>query len=208
MAYPIWSPDSSRAQCWGATSGHRPDPAAACADLSLRWQGWLVSAAARRNQPCCSDVCAHAELEKKKLTVKLSPADFPVSCSGNSLLYSGQILSFSQKNEIKLIGILIAAKWILAQTLLTKIFQALAVLHLDLWSISGNASIMNELVLISPPRLMFWQVLRWYRCPFPHFSRVPSIPIPFHRRQHLLQAQNTQTCTPKRQEQIWQPFAL
>lgn len=98
--------------------------------------------------------------KKKKLTVKLSPADFPVSCSGNSLLYSGQILSFSQKNEIKLIGILTEAKWILAQTLLTKIFQALAVLHLDLWSISGNASIINELVSISPPRLMFWQVLR------------------------------------------------
>lgn len=114
--------------------------------------------------------------KKKKLTVKLSPADFPVSCSGNSLLYSGQILSFSQKNEIKLIGILTAAKWILAQTLLTKIFQALAVLHLDLWSISGNASIINELVLISPPRLMFWAGTQVIQMPISSFFKGTEHP--------------------------------
>lgn len=114
--------------------------------------------------------------KKKKLTVKLSPADFPVSCSGNSLLYSGQILSFSQKNEIKLIGILTEAKWILAQTLLTKIFQALAVLHLDLWSISGNASIVNELVLISPPRLMFWAGTQVIQMPISSFFKGTEHP--------------------------------
>lgn len=114
--------------------------------------------------------------KKKKLTVKLSPADFPVSCSGNSLLYSGQILSFSQKNEIKLIGILTEAKWILAQTLLTKIFQASAVLHLDLWSISGNASIVNELVLISPPRLMFWAGTQVIQMPISSFFKGTEHP--------------------------------
>lgn len=130
---------------------------------------------------CCSQEpavllrCVHSHgAGKKKLTVKLSPADFPVSCSGKSLLLLWSNPLIFSKNEIKWAGIPPVVKWILAQTLLTKIFQALAVLHLDLRSISGNASTINELVLILPPRLMFWEVLRQYRCLFFKGTEYPN----------------------------------
>lgn len=176
------------AQAWSRFCTHRPQP--------------MLAGTAGEHR--CSQepavllrcVCSH-RAGKKKLTVKLGPADFLVSCSGKSLLLLRSNPLIFSKNEVERNGTPAAVKWILAQTLLTEILQALAVLHLDLWSISGNTSIINELLLILPPRVIFGRYLRDRDAHFLIFQGYQASQFSSMKERYLLQALNTHTCPPQ-----------
>lgn len=89
--------------------------------------------------------------------------------SGKSLLLywpNPDIFSKTQTKQTKIPAVI---KWTLVQMWLTKVFQTVTILLLDLWLISASTSIINTngLELILPLRLMFWKLPGQYRCPFP-----------------------------------------